>query len=241
MIPRILHYCWFGGGTLPSDHQRYITNWKKHMPNWTLRKWDESNAPANDYLSNALQQGNWANASNWMRLRALADEGGIYLDTDIEILRSLEPLRTETAFVGFEVKHADWEGCVNNAVFGAEPRHKFTQTLLERIEQEFDGTEEAHRSSPHLTTRVLEEWGLKKYGRQTVQSVEVFPVEYFYPFGWHEDFSPDCLRKETYSIHWYGRSWTNVKLPLRRRLRACWHLARWRLFRSRYLVRIGAQ
>lgn len=224
---------------MPRDHQRYLAGWKACMPEWTIQRWDESNTPQNPYLSNALRHRNWANASNWMRLHALADQGGIYLDTDIEVLRSLEPLREASAFVGFEVKHIDWEGCVNNAVFGATPGHTFTETLLQRIENEFDGTEKAHLSSPHLTTKVLQDWGLKDYQRQNLGGVEIYPVEFLYPFGWHEDFSPDCLKPETYTIHWYGRSWTHQTLPWRRRLRAAWQLTRWRLFRRQHLARIG--
>jgi mannosyltransferase OCH1-like enzyme len=208
------------------------------MPDYEFHLWNERNCPSSPYLTRALELGNWANAANWMRLAALNDCGGIYLDTDIEVLQSLDKFLDHESFVGFEVRHLDWDGCVNNAVFGAASGHWFVRELLRRIEAEFDGSEQAHLSSPHLTTNVLKENGLGIYGRQSIRNVEVYPVEYFYPYGWHETFNPDCVTTDSHCIHWYGKSWVpkGEKEPLKRRVKARLHLMRWHLWKKRQVL-----
>jgi mannosyltransferase OCH1-like enzyme len=202
------------------------------MPEYEFKEWNEITSPTHPYLSKALELKKWANASNWVRLYALNKFGGVYLDTDVEVLLPLDPFLNGEAFVGFEVRHFDWDGCVNNAVFGSTRDHWFVRTMLDRISRDFDGTEEAHFSSPHLTTNVLQEFGLEGYRRQNINGVEVYPVETFYPYGWHEIFNPDCVQLETHTIHWYSQSWLvkENKIPWRRRAKAAYNLIRWHLW-----------
>lgn len=240
MIPKLIHYCWFGPGRIPQDHAAFIAHWGTLMPDYEIRLWSERNCPDNPYLQSALQNRKWANAANWMRLAALKEHGGIYLDTDIEVLQRLDPFLSNEAFLGFEVSHIDWDGCVNNAVFGSSPGHWFVSELLRRIEADFDGKEQAHLSSPHLTTNVLREHGgLTHYGQQNLKGVEIYPVEYFYPYGWHEIFNPDRVKPHSHTIHWYGKSWVQdgQAEPLGRRIREKIHRVRWKLWKKRQILR----
>lgn len=230
MIPPKIHYCWFGPSPLPRSQQKFIAGWRRLMPEYEFILWNEENAPANRYLSSALRHRNWANASNWLRLYALKNYGGVYLDTDIELIRSLEPLAIYDSFVGFEVPHFDWDGCVNNAVFGSIPHHWFVTELLARIERQFDGTEAANLSSPNMTTSVLKENGLAVYSRADVRGVQVFPTEWFAPYGWHESFRTQRVTRNTFSIHWYKASWLTSGDPrtsLRRRAGDLYHRLLW--------------
>ena len=238
MIPRIVHYCWFGPNKISMNHQGYIDGWKALMPDFEVMEWNEENSPRHPYLIKALENNKWANAANLVRLHALKEWGGIYLDTDIEVLRPLDAFLINDAFVGFEVRHFDWEGCVNNAVFGSVKDHWFVREMLDRISRDFDGTEQAHLSSPHLTTHVLQEHGLDGYKRQNINGVEVYPVEVFYPYGWHEIFNPNCIGKDTHTIHWYGKSWQpkGAKDPWRRRVKATCNLMRWHLWARRRVL-----
>jgi mannosyltransferase OCH1-like enzyme len=157
--------------------------------------------------------------------------GGIYLDTDIEVIRPLDDLMQYPAFVGFEVKDFGWDGCVNNAVLRSERDHWFVGELRNQMERDFDGSEEAHLSSPHLTTTILKKHGLSCYGRVNIKSVEVFPTEYFYPFGWHESFRINQLTPETKTIHWYGGSWlkkTDTNRRLKSRLNEYLNIILWK-------------
>ena len=209
MIPKIIHYCWFGTKPIPDDYQGYIAGWKKLMPNYEIMLWNESNSPMHlPYLQAALKYKKWANLSNFVRIYALYHHGGIYMDTDMEVLQSLEVFRKHESFLGLELGEKNTkEIVVNNAIFGAEKGHSFIQKCMDFYLKYFDGRDSALDSSPYLVTRLLKEAGMHEYGRQNVGGVELFPKEYFYPYHITEKFSPDCVKANTYTIHHWGYSW----------------------------------
>ena len=94
MIPRILHYCWFGGKEMPQETKDCIASWQKYMPDWEYKLWNEDNFNVDSipYTKEAHMSGKMAFVSDYVRLVALHDEGGVYLDTDVELFKSLEPL-----------------------------------------------------------------------------------------------------------------------------------------------------
>jgi mannosyltransferase OCH1-like enzyme len=208
MIPKIIHYCWFGKKDIPEKHAEYIRKWSEIFSGYQIIKWNEENAPMHlPYMQTALQNQKWANLSNYARLHAVAEFGGIYLDTDIEVLKTFDPLLNNNCFVGFEDVHVDWDGCINNAVLGAIPNHPFVVEMKERLTAEFDGLEKAHLSSPNFTTRLLKEKGLKEYKEQCIEDVHIYPIEYFYPYSWHQEFTPECVKEVTFCIHRFEKSW----------------------------------
>lgn len=208
MIPRIIHYCWFGGGPMPEAHQRYVDGWKNHFQDYEIIRWDESNSPIHlPYMQKALAHRKWANLSNYTRLHALYEHGGIYLDTDIEVLKTFDELLTNECFVGFENNKIDWASCVNNAVMGAVPRHTFVSELKDQLLAHYDGVESANLSSPDLTTALLKKKGLNSYKAQWIGNVHIYPKEYFYPYAWYEIYSSDCIMEQTYCIHHWQKSW----------------------------------
>ena len=104
MIPKKIHYCWFGGKEQPEDVKRYIASWKKYCPDYEIKEWNVSNFDIheNDYCREAYEAEKWAFVTDYVRLKALYEEGGFYMDTDVEVVKSLDPLRVYDAVSGYE-------------------------------------------------------------------------------------------------------------------------------------------
>jgi len=212
-IPKILHFVWVGGKPLPEKTCSYLKSWSEHNPDYLIVRWDENNIDfSHHYLRNAYKYKKWANISNLVRLLAVYKFGGIYLDTDIKVLRSLDPLLANDCFFGFQLKEL-CDCCVNNAVFGAQKQHWFVKKISEKLLADFDGTEESHLSSPVLTTQLLLSEGLKSYSDKGVKikDITIYSVETFNPFSWKEKFHPSQITPDTYTLHFWERSWWEKK------------------------------
>ena len=208
-IPKVLHYVWAGPVPLPDQHRRYIEGWRRVMPDWRIVAWTDADIDWSvRYLQQAYATFGWNRVSNYLRMHALHTQGGFYLDTDIELLKPLDPLRGEPAVLGFQVVEpsASW---VNGAVFGAEPGHPFVGRLL-RVLEEMPGWRrmgDAH--GPGLITRLLKEEGLSRYtgSPQRVAGVTLMPVDRFYPYHWTEVFTPACVTPDTVAVHHWEHGW----------------------------------
>ena len=222
MIPKIIHYCWFGGAEIPGEYAGYISEWQQLHPEWEIKRWDESNIPNNfEYLKSALAGEFFANMSNFTRLYALKEFGGIYLDVDFKLLKPLDTLLNNACFFGFEEgdenKTTFW---VNNAVCGAEKGHDFIQACFEELVASFNGTEQANLSSPHLTTNLLvKKRNLQKYGQQLLGDITLFAKEVFYPIPWNlakqvKNYT-EHLHANTIAVHMWGRTWFSKEMMLR--------------------------
>src|ERR1044072_1497035 len=119
MIPKIIHYCWFGGSEMPEEFRHYLSEWRNLHPDWVIKKWDESNfLTENGYMKMAISNRNWANASNYARLEVLEKEGGIYMDVDFKVIKPLDELLLDDFFVAFE-SQSEAGFWINNAIMGA--------------------------------------------------------------------------------------------------------------------------
>ncbi|GGG96891.1 glycosyltransferase family 32 protein [Pedobacter zeae] len=127
MIPKTIHYCWFGNNNLDSLSTTCINSWKKYLPDYKIIKWDESNfdISCNNYVLEAYRQKKWAFVSDYVRAYVLYHYGGIYLDTDVEIRSNLDIFLSNRAFSGFELK-----GFPFTAVWGAEKQHNWPGLVL---------------------------------------------------------------------------------------------------------------
>lgn len=209
MIPRILHYVWVGDKPLPRKYEVNIKSWRETNPEFEVRAWtNETIDCKNAYLERCLAEKNWANASNYIRFAVVNAHGGIYLDTDVMLVGSLNSVLKQNCFFGFqsEAKEADW---VNNAVFGATAEHWFTRLCMDRLVAEFDGTEPANHSAPRLVTRLLVENGLDVYrrGGVKVKDVMIYPQKVFYPYMWNEEFSFGAVTDKTIAVHFWDKTW----------------------------------
>lgn len=206
MIPKKIHYCWFGGNSLPDELKTYIDTWKKYCPDYEIIEWNETNFDVNKYRysKEAYQNKKWAFVSDVARLDIIYNYGGIYLDTDVEIVKSFDPLLSLKGFIGGEDKYDLNTG----AGFGAEKNHPI---VLENL-KEYSNLSLVHHGKLNgitcveLTTRVLKRHGYKKaVGINTYSNMTVFPVEYFSPLK----LSSNKLKitNNTYSIHYFTTNW----------------------------------
>ncbi|MFV0249098.1 MAG: glycosyltransferase family 32 protein [Tenacibaculum sp.] len=208
MIPKVIHYCWYGKGKYSAKIEKCIASWKENMPNYKIKKWDESNTPFNKFpfLKLLYKQKKWSFISDYIRLYAVYKQGGIYLDTDIESVKPFDELLNEKAFIGFQTDLTKSKYPINSAVFGTEKGGEFALDCIRETEikqrLKFNAM-----GGPPIVTKVLYRYGLSEYKKQYIKDVLLLPVEYFYPFSWDEKFTKDCIKKETICIHWWEDSW----------------------------------
>lgn len=218
MIPHIIHYCWFGGNPLPRSAKKCIASWKKFFQNWEIREWNESNFDVNEhpYAAMAYQQHRWAYLSDIVRLIVVEEYGGIYFDTDVEVIRYPEDLLNLcTAWFGFEYP----EYVATGLGFAATPHHPAVVAMLHQYNNLTVIT-----GCPQLNTEALVPFGLIKNGlRQTVCEAEILPREWLCPF---DDLTGRMNKtSNTVSIHWYSKSphgkWAFLKAKLTRLVHRC--------------------
>lgn len=215
MIPKIIHYCWFGRGEKPELAKKCIASWKKFCPDFEIREWNEDNCDylAMPFMAEAHAAKKYAFVSDVMRLVVLEQYGGVYFDTDVEVLRDISPLLNDEGFIGFEN-----EQFVNSGqVMAVVPHQPVVQAMIEGYKKlHFTNTDGSLNAvgCPHLNTDVMERFGLVRNGQeQLVDGIHVYPVDCFNPL---DSMTGKLTKTEnTYSIHWYSMSW----LPRRTRLR----------------------
>ncbi len=207
MIPKKIHYCWVGGNPIPEKDRACIDSWRKFCPDYKIIEWNESNYDfsKSSYMKQAYEAKMWGFVPDYARLDIIYREGGIYLDTDVEMVRNLDDLLKYEAFMGFENR----VGVALGLGFGAESGNLVIKQMRDMYE-DFSFYKGDHTLnlvvSPVYSTEILKSYGLKANGkRQTVGNVEVFPPEYFAPLC----YADNRLRitENTYSIHWYHASW----------------------------------
>lgn len=205
MIPKIIHYCWFGDAGMSMLHQRCIESWKKHCPDYELRLWNEHNSDIdNDYCREAIAQRKWAFVSDWVRFDALHKHGGIYLDTDLELIRPLDDL------LGHRECVMCWESerSIGAAALFCHPGDAVMALSRDLILQNLVA-QKRFTTSPLILRHAV---GLAGEGRSLV-----LPRAAFYPFNPYERDNPrnagqlmfSDLSDATFGIHHYrlGASW----------------------------------
>ncbi|MDI6711715.1 MAG: glycosyltransferase [Anaerosomatales bacterium] len=205
-IPRVIHYCWFGGASKPDIVVRCIESWRAMMPGWYLKEWNESNydVAKTSYTRGAYGAKKWAFVSDYARFDILRQFGGVYFDTDVELLRPIpEPILQEEAFTGFESA-----GYVSpGLVFGCRPGFALLDEILESYEA-VDWKIEARQplTVNKRVTGILERHGLVRDDRlQRIEGLAVYPSEYF--CGYDQDVHQARVTNNTVSVHHYAYTW----------------------------------
>ena len=207
MIPKVIHYCWFGGGAMPRSLRACLRSWHRHMPDFALKRWDESNfdISGTPFAQEAYRAKKYAFVADVARLYALFHEGGIYLDTDVEALRSLSDMLRHNFLTGTEAYLANGEPHyrMEASLLAATPRHPFVEACLR------------HYQASHFTdetviqeriTRVAEAgWG---YRRENVfqglrDGMAIYPTAYY-----TNTLVPDTARHDLlHAVHHNAASW----------------------------------
>ena len=205
-IPKIIHYGWFGGNPIPKRLQGYIDTWKKFCPDYQIIRWDESNydVSKNRYMKQAYEAKKYAFVSDYMCLDVVKDYGGIYLDTDVELLKSLDDLLCYDFYCGFEVT------CFTTAAYGARRGHPVRDKLLQPYENmDFiqNGVFNETPCGVYNTQVLVAEGFCQEDVYQLRDGMAVFPREMFYPGG--RLGLPGMRSENTFSIHHYEGSWTD--------------------------------
>ena len=148
MIPKIIHYCWFGGGEKPELVRKCIASWEKYCPDWEIKEWNESNfdVSQNEFAKNAYEQRKWAFVSDVARVTIVYNRGGVYLDTDVELLASINELLKYHSFFSFESMRMVATGLG----FGAEKGCLFLEKMIEQYTRET-----TFRTAPAINTESL--------------------------------------------------------------------------------------
>lgn len=228
MIPRIIHYCWFGGNPLPKSALKCINSWKKHFPNYEIKEWNESNYDVNktEYTAQAYNAKKYAFVSDYARFDILFHFGGIYFDTDVEVIKPFDDILENGAFMGCEIDPCNSEKvnvdiAVNPGLgLAAAPGQPLYQDVLSFYSQEqflnSNGTYN-QETVVRKVTKVLLKRGLKNIcGIQKVDNIFIYPKEFFNPL----DDSTGVLKitDNTHSIHWYSKTWMSKKNKLRNKI-----------------------
>jgi len=209
-IPKIIHYVWVGDTPLnKSGFGKYWKSWKKYNPDYNFMLWDENNIDfSTPHLKEVYGLKNWAHLANLVRLQVIYQYGGIYLDTDMLVIKSFDKLLDNQCFFGFQLrKHpTHW---VNNAVIGATKNHWFIKKMIDYIIKTYDGSQMATLAGPVTVTTLLKKEGLKSYSNKGVRVKDIFiyPVETFYPFWYEERFKKSCIKENTLAIHFWKKRW----------------------------------
>lgn len=222
MIPKIIHYCWFGSNPLPQSAIKCINSWKKYLPNYEIREWNETNFDVNriPYTKEAYEAKKYAFVSDYARFYILYEFGGIYFDTDVQVIKSMDEIIAGGPFMAREAgaylkNFTLYEG---NALavapglgLGAKPRMQIYKELIDEYKnlsfRNDDGSLNM-RTVVEITANVLirHKIGSNNNEIEVLDDIKIYPSDYFCPMD-HTNGNKVTITNRTVSIHLYDCSW----------------------------------
>ena len=219
MIPKVIHYCWFGRGEKPKLAKKCIASWKKYCPDYEIIEWNEDNFDINqnEYTKMCYSEKKFAFLSDYARLLVIYNSGGVYFDLDVELFKPIDSLLINEAYFGFEM-----DEYVNTGLgFGAEKGNSNVKLMLDEYDKLLDG-KNGTIGCPILNTNALLNVGLQLNGKkQIVNGAIILPQEYFNPY---DDVTGRLFKtNNTYSVHWFAKSWMKKRKIFRSKLSKLLH------------------
>ena len=200
MIPKKIHYIWLGDGGKNKLTEVCINSWKRFLPDYEIKLWNENNIDLtklcknNLFLATCYKLKLWAFVSDYLRLWILEQEGGIYFDTDVEVVKSFDDLLSNKIFMGYEEG-----GYVGTAIIGAEPHNSLIKRLLKFYDDEIWNVD--FINNPIIFRYLL------KNEPYIFYECHIYQQDYFSPYIFNKEYKGVVESKETYSIHWYTQNW----------------------------------
>lgn len=219
MIPKIIHYCWFGGNPLDETAKKCIESWKRYCPDYEIIEWNESNFDINccQYVKEAYEAKKWAFVTDYARLKVVYENGGIYLDTDVEIIKPLDALLSNTAFFGFQNENLIATGLGFGAQKGCD--------ILNDLMLDYNGVSFCLPNGkydltpcPARNSEIFIKYGFKMDNSfQVLNGVVTYPSEYFCPKN-SRTLKLE-VTKNTYTIHHFAGTWIGEKTNYRQKIK----------------------
>lgn len=219
-IPKIIHSVWLGNGKKSSIAEKSMASWEKFCCDYKIMEWDESNFDIEsscEYVKQAYKVKKWAFVSDYVRLKALYEYGGLYFDSDFEVLKNIDDFLNNSGFVCVESKYT-----ISTAILAAEPKAQWVKDLLDNYENlNFINNDGSYNQLPN--TKILQSYLQRKYNYQwsnKEQEMEadfiVYPSEYFSPLNCFTG----VMKKtsNTYGIHHYDNTWKSPKEKIKKKI-----------------------
>lgn len=208
MIPKKIHYCWYGQKELPELAKKCIASWKKYCPDYEIIRWDETNTDlqSNQYVREAYEAKKWAFITDYVRLNALYNDGGVYMDTDVQLIAPIDSFLENKGFSGFENEHQ-----VPTGIMASEKGNSFIGTLLHDYDNRHfldkDGKMDMTTNVDIISKTACDKGLLLNNTLQTIDDFTFYPFDYFCPKD------PRTLKthitNNTVAIHHFAGSWVN--------------------------------
>ena len=224
MIPKIIHYCWFGRKPLPKSAIKCIESWKKYLPDYEIKEWNEDNFDVNtiQYTAEAYQAKKYAYVSDYARFWILYQYGGLYFDTDVEVIKPMDDIIEKGAFMGCEKNASDINRYpdVNPGIgLGVEPQLPFLKEMLDfyaSLSFYKENKNGVYKTIVDYTSEMLHKYGLKSEdGIQHVANITIYPKDYFNPL---EHVNQLTITPNTQSIHHYAGTWVEPKEKIKKKV-----------------------
>jgi mannosyltransferase OCH1-like enzyme len=210
-IPKVIHYCWFGKKRKPKLVRDCIVSWKKHLSDYQIIEWNETNSDLSiPFVANAYKQKKWAFVSDYIRLKVIYENGGVYLDTDMMVIKNFDEMLNHNFFLGAEDSEF-----INCSILGAVKGNEIVKEILTFYDNlKFDKVSYFDITIPRIVTKfVREKFSFKDKFNEIVsfESLVVYPKKYFYPFPFENKSELDNYAKfiddESYAVHLWSSSW----------------------------------
>lgn len=218
MIPKIIHYCWFGRNPLPEDAAEYINSWKKYCSDYEIKEWNEDNFDLNacDYVKEAYAAKKWAFVTDYVRLYAMVSEGGIYMDTDVELIRPIDKFLNHKAFSGFEDETNIPTGlmaCEKGFPLFDEMLHYYDDKHFVKDDGTYDMT-----TNVETITKICGRHGFVPNGKyQEIDGFALYPHDVFCPKSHTSE--KISLTESTVAIHHFSGSWQSKSIKTSRNIK----------------------